>query len=186
MNAVEPTPTTGHGFRWGRWAILALVLVFGSMWAYVLWFAPRTGAYRVRDDAWRATAQQICADANVQRRALADTTEGYIAHPSHEQMLRHAELVDKATTILSTMLDDIEAVPLTDEKDQLRVDTFMKYYRVILADRARYTERLRRFELAPYQESLLPEGGPVTNIVTDFTSGNDIKACVPPGELGGS
>jgi hypothetical protein len=31
-------------------------------------------------------------------------------------------------------------------------------------------------------------GGPVTNVVADFTAGvkgNDVPACTPPGELGG-
>jgi hypothetical protein len=31
----------------------------------------------------------------------------------------------------------------------------------------------------------LVNGGPVTNVVIDFTTGNDIDHCLPPGELGG-
>ena len=69
-------------------------------------------------------------------------------------------------------------------KFQQLVATFMRYYRIIISDRRAYTARLRQFDLAPYRETI-EGGGPVTNIVTDFTSGNDIKECVPPGELGG-
>ena len=60
----------------------------------------------------------------------------------------------------------------------------MKYYREIIADRRAYTARLRAFDLAPYRETLV-NGSPVTNTVIDFTTGNAIPHCMPPGELGG-
>ncbi|HEY0519731.1 MAG TPA: hypothetical protein VGC84_09600, partial [Ilumatobacteraceae bacterium] len=65
-----------------------------------------------------------------------------------------------------------------------RVAIFVKYYRVIISDRREYTARLRAFDLEPYRETLL-KGGPVSNTVIDFTTGNGIVHCMPPGELGG-
>ncbi len=186
MTATLESPAPPRRDRpWVRWVLAAVIAVFVMMWVYVLFLAPKGGVYRVRDEAWRTSARQICTDATARRRALADTSEGYISNPTPAQMVRHADLVDQATTILSGMLDSIDALPLSDPKDQVRVETFLKYYRVILDDRHRYTARLRALTLAPYDETLVL-GGPVTNIVTDFTSGNDIKACVPPGELGGA
>lgn len=183
---LEASPATPQRPRsWVRWLLGAVILVFVAMWVYVLFLAPKGGVYRVRDEAWRTSARQICTDATARRRALADISEGYIANPTRDQMIHHADLVDQATGILTGMVDSLEALPLTDAKDRLRVETFVKYYRVILDDRHRYTSRLRQFHLTPYDETLV-NGGPVTNIVTDFTSGNDIKDCVPPGELGGS
>lgn len=172
-------------YRWVRWPIMVVCLVLVAMWVYVLFFAPKTGAYRVRDQAWRDKAQEICKEANTRRVALANTTGGYIEHPTREQMIERADIVDKSTDILEQMLNDLAAIPVTSENDQLRIDTFEKYYRIILSDRRDYTATLRRFELRPYKETTIDKGGPVTDVVTDFTSGNNIKACVPPGELGG-
>ena len=170
-------------WRWLRWVLLAIIAVIVAMWVYIFGFAPRTGAYRVRDDAWRTKAQAICTEARERRTALADTTAGRIPNPTPEQVAQHAGLVDQATGILAEMLDQIDALPITSERDQLTVDTFLRYYRMIIDDRQRYTARLRAGELRPYEETVVG-GGPVTNVVTDFTSGNGIKACVPPGELG--
>lgn len=160
------------------------MVAFGAMWAYILWIAPRDGVYRVTDAAWREQAEQICAEVTAERIALADTTEGYIRNPTDAQMLEHADLVEQATTLLAGMLDRLEALPLTGEKDRLRVATFLKYYRVVISDRERYIGRLRALDPRQYDETLLPEGGPVSNVVTDFTTGNEIKSCAPPGELG--
>jgi hypothetical protein len=82
------------------------------------------------------------------------------------------------------MVDDIAALPLKSSDDRERVGVFLKYYRVIIDDRRKYTARLRSFDLAPYRETLV-NGGPVTNVVIDFTTGNAIQHCMPPGELGG-
>ncbi len=54
----------------------------------------------------------------------------------------------------------------------------------MLADRRAYTARLRNFELSPYLETKV-DGGPVTNLLTDFSVVNQIKTCTPPNELGG-
>jgi hypothetical protein len=154
------------------------------MWVYAFVFAPKTGVYFVTDKAWRASADQICATAEQQRLALVDTTQGYIASPTHEQMTHRADIVDRATALLDRMVSDVEALALAGSDDRERVTIFVKYYRQILDDRRAYTARLRAFQLEPYRESLV-NGSPVTNTVIDFTTGNAIPHCMPPGELGG-
>jgi hypothetical protein len=178
--AVEPPPRRR---RWVRWLLIVVCSLIAAMWAYAFLFAPTKGVYRVDDAHWRREAQTICQQANVRRLQLASTDEGFIAHPTHEQMIEHADLVDRATDILDKMISDVVAVPVRSDRDRELIATFAKYYRVIIQDRRDYTATLRRFELAPYVETSV-NGGPVTNVVTDFTSGNNIKACVPPGELG--
>ncbi len=199
MNTTRPTiPTTptppptpppasagsGGPRRWVRYLLAGIVVLLFAMWVYIFGFAPTTGAYRVRDDAWRTKADAVCAVAKDKLDGLADTSAGRIVNPTHEQILRHADLIDQATAILSGMLDQLQALPVTSDRDQLVIDTFLKYYREIISDRHRYTAALRTFQPAEYTETLLPAGGPVTNLVTDFTSGNNVKSCVPPGELG--
>lgn len=177
--AIEAPPR-----RWVRWMLGALCVLMAAMWFYAFVLADDTGAYRVQDDQWRTAAREVCRAANAERVKLADTAEGYIAHPTNEQMLERADVVDKATDILERMLDDVVALPVATPRDRELIDVWAKYYRILIGDRRTYTANLRAFDLQPYHESS-EAGGPVTNIITDFTSGNDIKTCVPPGELGG-
>jgi hypothetical protein len=175
--------------RWVRALLVLICALIAAMWVYAFIFAPKSGVYFVTDKAWRTSADRICADVEQQRQALVDTSGGYISNPTHAQMVQRADIVDKATNLLDGMVDDLEALPLAGSDDQPsndreRVTIFVKYYRQIISDRRSYTERLRAFDLAPYRETLV-NGGPVTNVVIDFTTGNDITHCMPPGELGG-
>jgi hypothetical protein len=170
-----------------RWVTAVLVLIcvlIAAMWVYAFGFASKEGVYFVTDKGWRTAADQICATAEQHRLALQDTKQGYISNPTHAQMIQRADIVDRATDIIEGMLNDVAALPLAGDKDRERVTVFVKYYREIIADRRAYTSRLRAFDLAPYRETLV-NGSPVTNTVIDFTTGNAITHCMPPGELGG-
>jgi hypothetical protein len=170
--------------RWVKAILILICALIATMWVYAFIFAPRQGVYFVTDKAWRTSADQICAAAEQQRLALADTAQGYISNPTHEQMTQRADIVDRATDTIEGMINDVAALPLAGSDDRERVAIFVKYYRQIIADRRGYTARLRAFDLEPYRESLV-NGGPVTNTVIDFTTGNAIPHCMPPGELGG-
>lgn len=164
--------------------LVLICALIAAMWVYAFVFAPKQGVYFVTDKAWRTSADRICASAEQQRLALVDTSQGYISNPTHAQMIQRADIVDRATGILDTMVSKVEALPLAGSDDRERVAIFIKYYRQILDDRRAYTARLRAFQLEPYRESLV-NGSPVTNTVIDFTTGNGIPNCMPPGELGG-
>ena len=163
-----------------------------AMWIYYL--ASDSGVigqpravYQVQDTSWRVKASPICKAAQAKLDALTNTEGGYITHPTHEQMLQRADIVDTATDIVERMLDDLVAIPVDNEDDATRVEFFAENYRIVLADRRRYTAKLREFKLEPYSETLVG-GGPVSNVVLDFTAGvkgNDVPECSPPGELGG-
>jgi len=169
--------------HWMRAVVIVVCALILAMWVYAFGFASKTCVYFVTDNAWRASADQICAEAEQQRLALADTSQGYISKPTNGQMLQRAYLVDKATDTLDQMLDRIAALPLASSDNRTRVSVFLKYYREIIQDRRKYTARLRSFDLEPYRETVV-NGGPVTNVVIDFTTGNAIQHCMPPGELG--
>ena len=169
-------------------AILALLcLMMAAMWGYYFFFATDEGVYQLQDKSWRVAAEPICADATAQREALTDESDGYIANPTQEQMNQRADIVDQATLILEQMLDDLMTIPVDNEDDQVRLDFFEENYRIIFEDRRAYTAELRAGNLGPYRESVVG-GGPVSNVVLDFTAGvkgNDVPLCSPPGELGG-
>ena len=182
--ATETEPAPRPARPWVRWLLALICALIAAMWVYAFIFAPKQGVYFVTDKAWRTAADQICVSAEQQRIALADTAQGYISEPTHEQMTQRADIVDRATDIIDGMITDLEALPLDGDDNRERVAVFTKYYRQIVEDRRAYTARLRAFQLETYRETLV-NGGPVTNVVIDFTSGNAIPHCVPPGELGG-
>ena len=171
--------------RWVRALLTAIVLLLVAMWVYAFVFASKKGVYRVDSAEWRANAETVCEAAQEQRLRLVDMTAGYIANPTNEQMLQRADVVDQATDIVEQQLADIVAFPVETDRDRELIASFEGFYRTLISDRRAYTARLRAFDLEPYRETLLVKGGPVTNALTDFTSGNNVKACAPPGELGG-
>ena len=171
--------------RTRTWVKILLALgcaIIASMWVYYFFFASDRGVYQMQDTSWRVAAQEVCAAASLEREALADTSGGYIARPTHEQMVQRADIVDQATDILEQMLTDLVAIPVNNENDVSRLQVFEENYRLVLSDRRRYTASLRRFELVPYSETKVA-GGPVSNVVLDFTAGvkgNEVPECSPP------
>ena len=177
-------PHVKPGRRWVKIGLAVVCLAIAAMWVYALFFASKKAAYRVDDVAWRQHAQATCAVYEQRRLTLVDTSEGYIANPTNEQMLQRADVVDAATDLLEQELDDITTFPVATERDQRLVDKYRGYFEILLQDRRVYTRALRAFELQPYGETKV-DGGPVTNIIIDFATVNEMKSCSPPGELGG-
>lgn len=169
---------------WVRVVLAIVCLLIVAMWIYALFFATKAAAYRVDDVAWRERAQAICIDANAERLRLVDTSEGYIAEPTEAQMIERADIVDQATDILERELEDVIAVQPPSDRDRTLVDTYEGFARQLIADRRAYTAKLRSLLLQPYRETAV-EGGPVTNVLTDFAIVNEMRACAPPDELGG-
>ena len=171
--------------RWLRWLLLGACLVIAGMWAYIFLVRPTpiyTDIYVMTTPGWQDSAKAICDDANARRVALGDMSGGLITDPTPEQMRQRAAIVDEATDIVEQMAADIVAIPTTSAEDAARMQTFAKYYGMIISDRRTYAAALRNLDKVPYRESEVA-GGPVTNVVTDFTSANGIPRCAPPGEL---
>lgn len=164
--------------------LTAVVVLIAAMWVYALFFASKEAAYRVDDDAWRARAEEVCRRYQAERLQLVDLEEGYIAEPTQEQMLERADVVDRATDLLEAQLDELLAVRPQGTEDTALLTDFERYWRIVLDDRRAYTARLREFDLQPYLETKV-DGGPVTNLLVDFSTVNEIKSCSPPNELGG-
>ena len=171
-----------------RVLLIGICAVLAAMWVYYFFFASDRGVYQLQDTSWREQASPICVAAQAERTALTDTSAGYITNPTPEQMVQRADIVDRATDIVEQMLNEIVAIPVDNDDDRLRLDTFEENYRIVIDDRRRYTAKLRELKLGPYTETIVG-GGPVSNVVLDFTAGvkgNDVPECSPPGELGGN
>ena len=157
------------------------------VWVYAFTLAPDKGVYRLDDPDWAASARAICADARLQLDGLTDTGGGVIETPTPEQMQQRAALVEQATDIIEEMVNDLMAIPVTTDRDHEILTVFEKYYRIVISDRRHYAAELRAGNNVRYSESVVEDaGGPVTNVVTDFTAGvkgNDVPACSPPNDL---
>lgn len=181
-----PAPTEPERRRINGWRVLITILIalMTAMWVYYFFFASAKATYKVDDAAWRERAQSICERYEAERLKLVDTSEGYIAEPTNDQMIERADIVDQATDLLEAELAEVLAVQPPSERDQSLLRDYEKYWRILISDRRAYTAKLRTFELEPYYETLV-DGGPVSNTIVDFTTVNEITACRPPGELGG-
>jgi len=176
-------------YNWLVRIVLTLVCAtLVAMWVFYFFFASDTGVYEIQDASWRQQASPICVAAQAERAELADIEGGYISNPTPEQILQRADVVDQATDIIERMLNDIGAIPVDNDDDRLRLATFEENYRIVIADRRRYTARLRQLNDERYNETVVG-GGPVSNVVFDFTAGvkgNDVPECSPPGDLTGA
>ena len=167
-----------------RVVLTIVVLLILVMWIYAFFFASKKAAYRVDDAAWRARAAELCSKYTQERLKLVDTSGGYIENPTTEQMIERADVVDRATDILERQLADVVSVQPSSVRDRDLVAKYEGYWNMVLADRRAYTATLRDLRLEPYGETKV-DGGPVSNLLTDFTTVNQMQSCAPPGELGG-
>jgi hypothetical protein len=160
-------------------------MLMAAMWGYYLFVADDTGIYQLQDRTWRDTAAGICEQATLDRLQLVDTSQGFITEPTIDQMRQRADLVDRATNVLEQMVDDITAIPVDNDRDREILAVFEENYRLVIDDRRRYAQRLRSGDASPFNETVVA-GGPVSNVVTDFTAGvkgNAVQACSPPYDL---
>lgn len=171
--------------RVGLAAVAAGCSLIAAMWGFYFFAASDQGVYQLVDRSWREKAAPICAAAQERRLALTDTSSGFIDEPTLEQMVQRADIVDRATDIVEEMLDAIVAIPVATDRDRAVLDVFEENYRLVIADRRRYTAHLREGDPSRYTETVVA-GGPVTNVVSDFTAGvkgNNVPECSPPREL---
>jgi hypothetical protein len=177
-----------HTRRRNPFGVVAVVigcLLMAAMWGFYFFAASDDGIYQLDDTSWREAAEPICVAAQEQRLALVDTSGGFIEEPTIEQMAQRADIVDRATDIVEEMLDAIVAIPVATDRDRAILEVFEENYRLVIADRRRYTAQLRAGDASRYTETVAG-GGPVTNVVSDFTAGvksNNVPACSPPREL---
>lgn len=185
MSTTTLPPTRPPRSRLGLIAVGIGCVLMAAMWGYYLFAADDTGIYRLQDRSWSAAAIPVCEQATLERLQLVDTSDGFITDPTVEQMRERADIVDRATDVLERMVDDITAIPVDNARDREILGVFEENYRLVIGDRRRYAERLRSGDASPFNETVVA-GGPVSNVVTDFTAGvkgNAVQACSPPYDL---
>jgi hypothetical protein len=164
------------------WRSLILVAVagLGAFWVWALFFASKQAVNKIDDRAWAERAERICAIAQAQRGELSDERR---LDPDDPAMLaERAAIVDEATAIVETMLDDVVAVAPADDKGSAIVPLWEADYRTYLDNRRTFSERLRAGANEPFRESAV-DGIPIGEKLEQFASDNEMPSCAPPRDL---
>ena len=164
------------------WRSLILVAVagFAAFWTWALFFASKEAINKIDDRAWAERAEGICAQAQARRDELTDERR---LDPDDPAMLaERADIVDQATAIVETMLDDVVAERPQDDKGQAIVPQWEADYRTYLDNRREFTATLRTGENVPFREAAV-DGIPVSEKLERFASDNEMPSCAPPHDL---
>lgn len=164
----------------GRLAALVAVLAGAAFWIWALFFASRESVNKIEDRGWAERAEAICVVARDDREALADYRE--LEGSDAAMLTERAAIVDRATDIVETALDEVVSVTPTDAKGQDLVPQWEADYRQYLADRRDYAERLRAGEDVPFSETAL-DGIPISEKLQRFAADNEMPTCAPPTDL---
>jgi hypothetical protein len=164
------------------WRPLIAVAVAGlaAFWIWALFFASKEAVNKIDDRAWAERAEQICAVAQSERGELID--ERVIDPDSPAMLAERATIVDEATDLVETMLDEVVAVPPSDEKGLAIVPQWEADYRTYLDNRRTFTDRLRAGENEPFRESAV-DGIPISEKLEQFAGDNEMPSCAPPRDL---
>ncbi len=160
--------------------LVVVVIGFAAFWVWALFFASKESINRIEDRAWAAQAEQICARAQDERNALIDLREVDGDDPA--MLAERADIVDRATDVLETMLDDVVAVLPSDPKGRELVPRWEADYRALVADRRAFTERLREADNSAFTETAI-DGIPITEKLEVFATDNEMPSCAPPHDL---
>jgi hypothetical protein len=186
MQTVDPLTTpdipVSPAKRLVRRSLLGvLVAGFAAFWIWALFFASKEAVNRIDDRAWAARSEALCLQAAEDRIALTDLRP--IVDVSPDLIRERADIVDRATDILETMLDDIVAVQPSDEKGRAIVPQWEADYRTYLQDRRNFTNTLRETgENRAFYETEV-DAIPISERIATFAGDNEMPTCSPPYDL---
>jgi hypothetical protein len=160
--------------------LVVVIVAIVVMWIYALFFASKEAVNKIDDRAWADRAEAICDEAQTARRRLADFRT--VDEMGAEALAVRADLVEQATDLLETMLDDVTSSGPTDEKGRAIVPQWEADYRTYLDDRRAYIVALRAGENDPFAETIV-DGIPISEKLATFAADNEMPSCAPPDDL---
>ena len=166
--------------KFWRIVIVAAVVGLAAFWVYALFFASKEAINKIDDREWAERAESICEVAQEERSELVD--ERVLDADDPAMLAERASIVDRATEIVESMLDDVVAVTPSDDKGAAIVPQWETDYRTYLEDRRTFTERLQAGENVPFTETAV-DGIPISEKLEQFASDNEMPSCAPPRDL---
>jgi hypothetical protein len=165
---------------WWKVPLAAFVLGMAAFWTWALFFAPKEAVNKIDDRAWAARAEEICAAAQERREALVDERRLDTNDPA--MLAERGDIVDEATDIVETMLDDVVSESPTDAQGREIVPQWEADYRTYLADRRDFAALLREGRNEPFTETAV-DGIPISEKLETFAGDNEMPSCAPPHDL---
>ena len=164
------------------WRGLIIVAVAGLavFWVWALFFASKEAVNKIGDLDWAVRAESICDSATAERSELLD--ERVVDGDDPAMLAERAAIVDRATDIVETMLDEVVAVTPSDDKGMAIVPQWEADYRTYLENRRAFTDRLRAGENEPFTETAV-DGIPISEKLEQFAGDNEMPSCAPPRDL---
>jgi hypothetical protein len=166
--------------RLWRSVIIVAVAGLAAFWIWALFFASKEAVNKIGDRGWASRAESICVVAQDEREGLLD--ERVVDAENPAMLAERAAIVDRATDIVESMLDDVVAVPPSDDKGMAIVPQWEADYRTYLENRRAFTERLRAGENEPFRETAV-DGIPISEKLEQFAGDNEMPSCAPPRDL---
>ncbi len=164
----------------GRVVIAVVMSAILAMWVYGFLFASKEAVNAVNDSDWERQSEAICASAQQERIKLIDLSLVKDAGP--DALTKRADIVDKATAILATMVEQIAALSVANAKGAAIVPMWLADYRIYIADRYDYTDLLRSGVNEPFAETIA-DGLPLSEKLATFAAENRLSSCKPPVDL---
>lgn len=164
----------------GRLALGIIISLIVVMWVYGLFFASKESVNKFGDEEWAARAQARCETTKQRLRDLADLRR--LDAVGDEALSMRANIVDRATDELTSMLDDITRTYPVDDKGRAILPLWEDEYRRYIADRRDYADDLRSGDNSPFAESTF-ENLPLSERLGTFARDNRMPSCAPPMDL---
>ncbi len=158
-----------------RIAIGLVILFMLFMWLYAFVFASENAVAKVSDTAWSKRAEQICS----RRNDLLDQNAKNTRLKSDGSPQSVGVGVTKATDIIETALDQVQAVLPSSAQDQKLIAEWNKLYRIYISDRRLTEKKLAAGQASELNETTL-DGAPISSSIADFTSVNRMPSCSAP------
>jgi hypothetical protein len=164
----------------GRVVIAVVMSAILAMWVYGFFFASREAVNSVNDSDWQRRSEAICLSAKQERFKLIDLS--LVKDSGPDALLKRADIVDKATATLATMVEQIATLPVASAKGAAIAPLWLADYRVYIADRYSYTALLRNGVNEPFAETIA-DGLPLSEKLATFAADNKLNSCKPPIDL---
>jgi hypothetical protein len=182
VDPMSEAPDTPLGWRQigARIAVLTVVVAFAAFWTWALFFASKEAVNRIGDVEWAERAEAVCQDWNERRLELADYRQ--IREGGADLIRERADIIDRATDMIESMIAEVNAVRPSDEKGRAIVPLWTDEYTTYIEDRRRYAAELRATgDNLPFYETMSEV--PLSERLETFAGDNRMDACAPPRDL---
>lgn len=174
---LHPLPTTGRANVWRALGVTAF-LAMALLWIFVFTRSrPDLVPGELADRSFPTAAEPTCA------RARAEIATLPFAHETPDPAQR-AEVVDRATTMLETMLADLRAATPHEDPARTMVAEWLADWSTYVQNRRDYANRLRADPTAKFSvQQSERDNVQITRALDRFAKVNAMPSCATPDDV---